>query len=411
MCKCDPDMNSDIEKIGELAKALNASITAFLAGESRVNEATRQIKEFVAYLQGRYSQISKYKSVEAGIVEFLNGCDFKQKMNFDGIRHCCDALPAIEQKIATMSQMAGTMVNKRPDRYGLSATVNDCVAFTRYCAERMTIGDVDKAMAEAARLIGRLQQVIDSFQKEDATLQSINRLLKEQSRLLQSYPLYEKEIRTYLSGFPHGNNADMQYVKQHLADLATIDARFNALVQGAADISSYADRHDKRQVEHKVRQFIDAGHKNMVYSDLARANELITKLLGRINDVKNKFRQEERSVSAFYRELNAGTADIWTENSAAICSYLKRIIDKGTCHANFSQADLREKRNAAAEKKRRDIQAMYMKHPWLKRNKYRQQIAALTGPGASYRRFVGGVEDIKNSRSLFTKLYELIINI
>ena len=189
-------MNSDIEKIGELAKVLNASITDFLAGESRVNEATRQIKEFVAYLQGRYSQISKYKSVEAGIVEFLNGCDFKQKMNFDGIRHCCDALPAIEQKIATMSQMAGTMVNKRPDRYGLSATVNDCVAFTRYCAERMTIGDVDKAMAEAARLIGRLQQVIDSFQKEDATLQSINRLLKESNTWPTSLPSTRDSMRS-----------------------------------------------------------------------------------------------------------------------------------------------------------------------------------------------------------------------
>lgn len=404
-------MNSDIEKIGELAKALNASITAFLAGESRVNVATQQIKEFVAYLQGRYSQISKYKSVEAGIVEFLNGCDFKQKMNFDGIRHCCDTLPAIEQKIATMSQMAGTMVNKRPDRYGLSVTVNDCVAFTRYCAERMSIGDADKAMTVASRLIGRLQQVIDSFQNEDATLQSINRLLKEQSRLLQSYPLYEKEIRTYLSGYPHGNNADMQYVKQHLADLATIDARFNALVQGVADISTYADRHDKRQVEQKARQFISAGHKNMVYSDLARANELITKLLGRINDVKNEFRQEERSVSAFYRELNAGTADIWTEDSAAICSYLKRIMDRGTCLSGFSMDDIMKKKSAAVEKKRRDIQDMIIKYPWLKRDKYRQQIDNLTGSGTSYRRFVGGVEDIKNGRSLFTKLYELIINI
>lgn len=404
-------MNSDIEKIGELAKALNASITDFLAGESRVNEATRQIKEFVAYLQGRYSQISKYKSVEAGIVEFLNGCDFKQKMNFDGIRHCCDALPVIEQKIATMSQMAGTMVNKRPDRYGLSATVNDCVAFTRYCAERMSIGDADKAMAEATRLIGRLQQVIDSFQNEDATLRNINLLLKEQSRLLQSYPLYEKEMRTYLSGFPHGNNADIQYVKQHLADLATIDARFNALVQGVADISTYADRHDKRQVEQKARQFISAGHKNMVYSDLARANELITKLLGRINDVKNEFRQEERSVSAFYRELNAGTADIWTENSAEICSYLKRIMDRGTCLSVFSMDDIMKKKSAAVEKKRRDIQDMIIKYPWLKRDKYRQQIDNLTGLGTSYRRFVGGIEDIKNGRSLFTKLYELIINI
>ncbi len=404
-------MNSDIDKIGELTKALNASISAFLAGESRVNVATQQIKEFVAYLQGRYSQISKYKSVEAGIVEFLNGCDFKQKMNFDGIRHCCDALPAIEQKIATMSQMAGTMVNKRPDRYGLSVTVNDCVAFTRYCAERMSIGDADKAMTVASRLIGRLQQVIYSFQKEDATLQSINRLLKEQSRLLQSYPLYEKEIRTYLSGYPHGNNADIQYVKQHLADLATIDARFNALVQGVADISTYADRHDKRQVEQKARQFISAGHKNMVYSDLARANELITKLLGRINDVKNEFRQEERSVSEFYRELNAGTADIWTEDSAEICSYLKRIMDRGTCLSVFSMDDIMKKKSAAVEKKRRDIQDMIIKYPWLKRDKYRQQIDNLTGSGTSYRRFVGGVEDIKNGRSLFTKLYELIINI
>lgn len=404
-------MNSDIEKIGELAKALNASITAFLAGESRVNEATRQIKEFVAYLQGRYSQISKYKSVEAGIVEFLNGCDFKQKMNFDGIRHCCDALPVIEQKIATMSQMAGTMVNKRPDRYGLSVTVNDCVAFTRYCAEKMTIDDADKAMAEATRLIGRLQQVIYSFQKEDATLQSINRLLKEQSRLLQSYPLYEKEIRTYLSGYPHGNNADIQYVKQHLADLRTIDERFDALGQVAADISGYADRYNKRQVEQKIRQFIEAGHKNMAYSDLPRVNEMIMKLLSHVNDVKNKFRLEERNVSEFYRELNAGTADIWTEDSAEICSYLKRIMDRGTCLSGFSMDDIMKKKSAAVEKKRRDIQDMIIKYPWLKRDKYRQQIDNLTGSGTSYRRFVGGIEDIKNGRSLFTKLYELIINI
>lgn len=404
-------MNSDIEKIGELAKALNASITAFLAGESRVNVATQQIKEFVAYLQGRYSQISKYKSVEAGIVEFLNGCDFKQKMNFDGIRHCCDTLPAIEQKIVQMSQMAGTMVNKRPDRYGLSASVNDCVAFTRYCAERMTIDDADKAMAEATRLIGRLQQVIDSFQNEDATMRNINLLLKEQSRLLQSYPLYEKEMRTYLSGFPHGNNADMQYVKQHLADLRTIDERFDALGQVAADISGYADRYNKRQVEQKVRQFIEAGHKNMAYSDLPRVNEMIMKLLSHVNDVKNKFRLEERNVSEFYRELNAGTADIWTEDSAEICSYLKRIMDRGTCLSGFSMDDIMKKKSAAVEKKRRDIQDMIIKYPWLKRDKYRQQIDNLTGSGTSYRRFVGGIEDIKNGRSLFTKLYELIINI
>lgn len=404
-------MGSDIDKIGELTKALNASISAFLAGESRVDEGIRQIKDFIAYLQGRYSYIQKFKSVEAGIIKFLNGCDFKQKLNFGGIRHCCDTLPAIEQKIVQMSQMAGTMVNKRPDRYGLSASVNDCVAFTRYCAEKMTIDDADKAMAEATRLIGRLQQVIDSFQNEDATLRNINLLLKEQSRLLQSYPLYEKEMRTYLSGFPHGNNADMQYVKQHLADLRTIDERFDALGQVAADISGYADRYNKRQVEQKIRQFIEAGHKNMAYSDLPRVNEVIMKLLSHVNDVKNKFRQEERSVSEFYRELNAGTADIWTEDSAEICSYLKRIMDRGTCLSGFSMDDIMKKKSAAVEKKRRDIQDMIIKYPWLKRDKYRQQIDNLTGSGTSYRRFVGGVEDIKNGRSLFTKLYELIINI
>lgn len=399
------DLNSS--KINVFAESIKTSIKTFLVEEKNINATVKSIGDFIVYLQGQYSYISKFKSVESDIVKYLETYDFKKRSSFDVVKHCCDTLPNIESKIAQMSQMAKS-VHKRPDRYGLVSSVNSCVSFTKYCAEEMTMIEVDQTLSKSVALIQSLQQVIDAFQKEDNLLKEINLMLKKHNTLLQNYPAYEKELKVFLSSYPHENNVDMQYVKQHLHDLLTIDQKFIEIRKEIELISKYVDRHNKKQIESKSKTIIEQGTKNLIYSDLYRVNDFINKALKRIEELKKDFQNEERMVRAQYNELQANTVNMWKEDASHICTHLKQILDKGTCFVDFSMDDFIKERDSAIQKKSSDVQNIFSKHHWLKRMKYQQQIINLSRIGTSYNVFIQGIKDIKSSRSFITKLYEWI---
>lgn len=399
------DLNSS--KINVFAESIKASIKTFLVEENNINATLQSIGDFIVYLLGQHSYISKFKSIESDIVKYLETYDFKKSSSFDVIKHCCDTLQNIEGKIAQMSQMSKS-VHKRPDRYGLVASINSCVNFTKYCAENMTMGDIDKALKESSALIQRLQQVIDAFRQEDDLLKEIKLILKKHKPILQNYPAYEKELNEYMLSYPHENNVDMQYIKQHLHDLLAIDKKFSEIKKAIELISKYADRHKKKQIESKSRTILEQGTKNLVYSDLYRVNDFISKALQRIEDVKKDFRNEERIVQSHYKELQANTVNMWKEDLDHICTHIKHILDKGTCFVDFSMDDLIRKKDSAIQKKSSDIQYIYSKHHWLKRKRYQQQFLKITRIGISHRKFIKGINDIKANRSIFTKLYEFI---
>lgn len=400
-------MDLNINKINVLAKSIGTSIDTFLVEENNFNAAARNIGDFIVYLQGQNSHISKFKSIEADIVKYLDTYDFKQSGSFDAVKYCCNALSAIEWEIDRMEQMIKS-VYKRPDRYGLASCVKSCVDFTRYCTEKMTMGDIDKALNESSTLIQRLRQVIDAFRKEDDLLKEINLTLKEHKPLLQNYPAYEKELKVFLAHYPHENNVDMQYIKQHLHDLLAIDKKFSEIKKAIELISKYADRHNKKQIESKSRTILEQGTKNLVYSDLYRVNDFINKALQRIEDVKKDFRNEERIVQSHYKELQANTVNMWKEDLDHICTHIKHILDKGTCFVDFSVDDLIRKKNSAIQKKSSDIQYIYSKYHWLKRKRYQQELLNITRIGISHSKFIEGINDIKANRSFITKLYEFI---
>lgn len=168
------DMNSN--KINIFAESIKASIKTFLVEENHINATANSIDDFVKYLQEQHSHLSKFKSVEYSILEFIETYDFEKRNSFDIVKHCCETLPIIEERIAQMSQMRKS-VHKRPDRHGLKDSVNNCENFTKYCFEDMTMGDTDKAIDESSALIQRLQQVIDAFQKEDDLKNKIRNLI------------------------------------------------------------------------------------------------------------------------------------------------------------------------------------------------------------------------------------------
>ena len=399
------DLNSN--KIKVFAESIKASIKTFLVEENHINTTVKSLGDFIVYLQGQYPYISKFKSVESDIIKYVEAYDFKKKNSFDIVKHCCETLPNIEGRIAQMSQMSKS-VHKRPDRYGLVASINSCVNFTKYCAENMTMGDIDKALKESSALIQRLQQVIDAFRQEDDLLKEINLILKEHKLILQNYPAYEKELKVFLAHYPHENNVDMQYIKQHLHDLLAIDKKFSEIKNAIELISKYADRHNKKQIESKSRTILEQGTKNLIYSDLYRVNDFINKALQRIEDVKKDFRNEERIVQSHYKELQANTVNMWKEDLDHICTHIKHILDKGTCFVDFSVDDLIRKKNSAIQKKGSDIQYIYSKHHWLKRKRYQQELLNITRIGISHSKFIEGINDIKANRSFITKLYEFI---
>ena len=399
------DLNSS--KIKVFAESINTSIKTFLVEENHINTTVKSIGDFIVYLLDQYPYISKFKSVESDIIKYVEAFDFKKKNSFDIVKHCCETLPNIEGRIAQMSQMSKS-VHKRPDRYGLVASINSCVNFTKYCAENMTMRDTDKALKESSALIQRLHQVIDAFRQEDDLLKEIKLMLKKHKPILQNYPAYEKELNDFMLSYPHEKNVDMQYIKQHLLDLSTIDKKFSEIKIVIEQISKYADRHNKKQIESKSRTILEQGTKNLVYSDLYRVNDFINKALQRIEDVKKDFRNEERIVQSHYKELQSNTVDMWTEDLDYMCTHIKHILDNGTCFVNFSVDELIKKKDSAIQRKHSDIQNIYSKHHWLKRKKYRQEILNITRIGASRSSFIQGIDTIKLSRSLFTKLYELI---
>ena len=202
-------MDSNINKVDVLAESVSASIKAFLIKENNVSTTVRSIGDFIVYLQGQHARISKYKSVESDIINYLETYDFKRKNTFDVVRRCCDTLSIIEGNIAQMSQMVA-FVHKRPDRYGLASLVNSCMDFTGYCAEKMTMREVDEALGNSSTLIRRLQQAIDAFRQEDDLLKEIKLILKEHNCLLRNYPAYANELKLFLSSYPHENHVDMQ---------------------------------------------------------------------------------------------------------------------------------------------------------------------------------------------------------
>lgn len=399
------DLNSS--KINVFAESIKTSIKTFLVEENNINATVKSIGDFIVYLQGQDYYISKFKSVESDIVKYLETYDFKKRSSFDVVKHCCDTLPNIEGKIAQMSQMAKS-VHKRPDRYGLVSSVNSCVSFTKYCAEEMAMREVDQTLSKSSVLIQSLRQVIDAFRKEDELLKEINLILKKHNPLLQNYPAYEKELKVFLSSYPHENNVDMQYIKQHLQDLSTIDKKFIEIRKEIELISKYVDRYNKKQIESKSKTILEQGTKNLVYSDLYRVNDFINKALQRIEDVKKDFRNEERIVQSHYKELQANTVNMWKEDLDHICTHIKHILDKGTCFVDFSVDDLIRKKNSAIQKKSSDIQYIYSKHHWLKRKRYQQELLNITRIGISHSKFIEGINDIKANRSFITKLYEFI---
>lgn len=400
-------MDLNINKINAFTESINSSIKTFLIEENKVNTTVQNVGDFIVCLQRQYSNISKYKSVETDIINYLESYDFKRGNNFDVVKHCCDVLPNIEGKIAQMNQMVKS-VHKRPDRYGLTVCLNDCVNFTRYCAEEMTMGEVDKVLVKSSALIQKLQQVIVAFRKEDDLLKDINLMLKEQSLLLQRYPAYEKELRLFLSSYPHENNIDMQYVKQRIQDLSAIDKKFIELKEETEIITKYADRYEKKNIVSKSKVILEQGSKNLIYADLYRVNNFIIKALTRINDMRKKFQKEERDVSDLYKKLRANTVDMWQEDTERMCMYIRQIMDKKICYVDFSMNDLIAKKTSAVQKKNLDIQNIILEHPWLKRSRYRQQILNLSKAGVSYSQFSQGINDIKSNRDFITKLYEQI---
>lgn len=400
-------MDLNINKINAFTESINSSIKTFLVEENNLNTTVQNVGDFIVCLQRQYSNISKYKSVETDIINYLESYDFKRGNNFDVVKHCCDVLPNIEGKIAQMNQMVKS-AHKRPDRYGLTVCLNDCVNFTRYCAEEMTMGEVDKVLVKASALIQKLQQVIVAFRKEDDLLKDINLMLKEQSLLLQRYPAYEKELRLFLSSYPHENNIDMQYVKQRIQDLSAIDKKFMELKEETETITKYADRYEKKNIVSKSKVILEQGSKNLIYADLYRVNNFIIKALTRINDMRKEFQKEERDVSDLYKKLRANIVDMWQEDTERMCMYIRQIMDKKICYVDFSMDNLIAKKTSAVQKKNLDIQNIILEHPWLKRSRYRQQILNLSKAGVSYSQFSQGINDIKSNRDFITKLYELI---
>lgn len=399
------DLNSS--KIKVFAESIGTSIKAFLVEENNINATVKSSGDFIVYLQGKYSYISKFKSVESDIIKYVEAYDFNKKSSFDIVKHCCETLPDIEGRIAQMSQMSNS-VHKRPDRYGLVASINSCVSFTKYCAENMTMGDIDKALKESSALIQRLRQVIDAFRQEDDLLNEINLMLKEHRIILQNYPAYEKELKVFLASYPHENNVDILYIKQHLRDLLAIDKKFSEIKKAIELISKYADRHNKKQIESKSKTILEQGTKNLVYSDLYRVNDFIDKALQRIEDVKKHFRNEERLVQSYYNELQSNTVNMWKEDLDQICTHVKHILERGACFVDFSMDDLIRKKNSAIQKKSSDIQNLYSKYHWLKRERYQHQFLNITRIGISHSEFIEGINDLKANRSFITKLYEFI---
>lgn len=400
-------MDLNIDKINAFTESINSSIKTFLVEENKVNITIQGVRDFIVYIQKQYSNILKYKSIESDIIKYLETYDFKQGKNFDDIKNCCNVLPRIEENILQLGQMAKS-VKKRPDRYGLVSTVNSCLEFTKYCADTMKVCEVDKAISKSSTLLKRLQLIIDAFQKEDNLLKEIKLLLKENKPLLSNYPAYENELNIFLKSYPHENNVDMQYIKQHLQDLSTIDKKFVELRKEVEFIKKYVDRYGKKNIESKASIILEQGTKNLVYSDLYRVNEFLDKVLKRIAELKNEFQKEEKGLLTLYNELQANVVDIWQEDSDALCMYIKQILDKRTCYVDFSTDDIMRKRDSAIQKKGSDIQSVIAKYNWLKRKRYQQQILTLRRIGISYNKFIQGIDDIKSNRSFFTKIYELI---
>ena len=400
-------MDLDIKKIKEYTESINTSVKRFSVEESNVKATLQNIDGFINYLRGQYTYISKFKSVESDIIKFLETFDYKRKYTFEVEKHCCDTLPGIEGKIVQISKMS-KFVQKRPDRYGLSSSIRSCVDFTQYCAEKMTIGEVDRAFSKSTELIRCLQKVIDAFRKEDELLKEINLIMKENAILLQNYPAYQKELKNYIASYPHENNGDIQYVKKHLQDLLAIDKKFVELNKELESVSGFVNRYNKQLIVSKVNTILKKGTKNLVYSDLYRVSEFINKALQKIIDMRKNFRNEERTVLMQYKELQNNTKNIWKEDIDKMCEFLKRIQSRGTCFVDFSMDDFMNKKKAAIQKKSSDIINIYTKYHWLKRRKYQSEIINLSNLNI-YSMFVRGIDDIKSRRGIFTRLYEFIV--
>lgn len=526
-------MSMDTDKFNSYVEALNNSIKTFLVEEKSTYSKSRQIDDFVVYLERQESEIKKFRGVETDIVAWLNLYDFEKGSGFDAIRHGCDSLYPIEEGIAKIKDLIKSLHN-RPDRYGLSAQIKACNDYMKFCFEQMKMSDIDKSIAEINKRISGLQSIIACFQKEDdcldrikrfingnrpllqkypaytrelksfidafphekltdlaqiekfvehlknidqkfgaleqawkdlsqyaarlkgteiesavmststttkaalvhsqlsqtdsqlanqivslknlkrkydkeaADLSLIHKLIGDYETLLNRYPVYYQEIRDYLKGFPHDGNLDYRYVKQHIDDLGVIDAKFNMLSNVLKSISGWIDRFGKQEIEKSLRIILDNGPKTLVYQSLNRVDDIIEKTMARVKAMQKGFDDEERQLRRLYQNITNSGASMWQEDEAAIGRSLKNIIDADVRKSRFDVNSILAARDNAVQKKRLDVESVRFKYPWLKRDRYQQQFQNLSVAKLSYAEFLRRVEDMKEQRSLFTRLVELI---
>jgi hypothetical protein len=250
--------------------------------------------------------------------------------------------------------------------------------------------------------------VTDAFQSEDDLLAEINCLIKENDKLLKKYPLYAKELKSYISAYPHDNNEDMQYVKEHLKDLSDIDAKFGELKKEQKLISKYADRHDKNTIESKSKVFIQQGAKKLIHSEISQVTELIKEALLEIENVKNNFLQDEKDFQIFHKELQDSIVDIWEEDFDLINTDVKDILDKGSCYVDFSIDEFINRKDYAIQKKSYEVKNIFSRYNFLNRSRYKKQISHLLNVGISYDGFVGEINKIIKSRGFFVRMHEAI---
>jgi len=100
--------------------------------------------------------------------------------------------------------------------------------------------------------------------------------------------------------------------------------------------------------------------------------------------------------------------DLWEEDNEQLKNELSSIISKGTETRTFNLQDYHNRVQLAVNKRTQDIENILQKYKWLRRNRYVSQVANLKNRYKKFSVFQSEIENIRKSRGLFTKLYEMI---
>ncbi len=320
-------------------------------------------------------------------------------------------LDVLFKNLKVMVQEVTQKLSPRAEsRFGADTELDECNRLLQYCTNTMSHDEVEAMTLKISNRLKSVEKIKIEIQKDDAVHGEIVRLINHNSTLLSNYPAFNKELNSkFVLNIPDNRDSAINEVQCRINNLKAINELFVQLQSSVSDISRYANRFGVKAVCTNAQMIISKGKPSLTYSVFPKAKGLISKTLSEISIIKSSFDKEQQDAEAFFKSLSRGCPELWREDVQSLCTQLKSILDRGIRYLDFDMSVFVNRRNLAEQQRFDDIEKKVRQKPWLKRDRYKEDLDRLKNKSLTRSQFMEAIADIESGRGWITKLYELIM--